>query len=248
MKRFQDKVVVVTGGASGIGAGVADAFAREGAHVAVLDIKLSEGESTAGRIRRYQCDVAGESAVEATFDRVTSECGSVDVVVHCAALLGLSGPFHELTLDVWNRYIETNLTGAFLVARAAASRMVASGTRGRLILLGSVNSFASERFAAPYVASKGGIRMLTRAAAIDLARYGITVNMIAPGPIATPATQERFDAPDLRQTFERVLPAGFPGKPADIAAAALFLASPDSGFVTGTDLVVDGGLLAQILN
>ena len=169
--------------------------------------------------------MAYESAVEAAFERVTAERGSVDVVVHCAALLGLSGPFHELTLDVWKRYIDTNLTGAFLVARAAACRMVASRTRGRLILIGSVNSFASERLAAPYVASK-----------------------IAPGPIATPATQERFDAPDLRQTIERVLPASSPGKPADIAAAALFLASPDSGFVTGTDLVVDGGLLAQILN
>ena len=248
MPRFQDKVVVVTGGASGIGAGVADAFAKEGARVAVLDIKLPGGEAAADGIRRYRCDVADEREVEATFNRVTAECGSVDVVVHCAALLGLSGLFHELTLDVWKRYIDTNLTGAFLVARAAASRMVASETRGRLILLGSVNSFASERLAAPYVASKGGIRMLTRSAAIDLARFGITVNMIAPGPIATPATQERFDEPDLRKTIERVVPAGSPGSPADIAAAALYLASPDSGFVTGTDLVVDGGLLAQILN
>ena len=248
MLKFQDTVVVVTGGAGGIGASVADAFVQEGAHVAVLDIGVPDAEPPAGRIRRYRCDVADEGAVEAAFDRVAAEVGTVGVLVHCAAVLGLSGPFHRLTLDAWKRYIDTNLTGAFVVARAAASRMVASGTPGRVILVGSVNSFASERFAAPYASSKGGIRMLTRSAAIDLAQYGITVNMIAPGPIATPATRERFDEPGLRQTLERVMPAGLPGKPADIAAAALFLASPDSGFVSGTDLVVDGGLLAQILN
>jgi NAD(P)-dependent dehydrogenase (short-subunit alcohol dehydrogenase family) len=248
MAKFEDKVVVVTGGASGIGAAVADGFAREGAQVAVLDIKFSAAERSFGSVRKYRCDVGDEPAVEATFDKVTADLGPVDVVVHCAAVLGLSGPFHELTLEVWKRYIDTNLTGAFLVARAAASRMVASGTRGRLILVGSVNSFASERFAAPYASSKGGIRMLTRSASIDLARYGITVNMIAPGPIATPSTQDRFNAPEIRQTLERVVPVGIPGKPTDIAAAALFLASPDSSFVTGTDLVVDGGMLAQILN
>ena len=248
MSKFQDKVVVVTGGASGIGAAVANAFASEGAHVAVLDIKTPQDEQSFGMIRRYHCDVGDEAAVEAAFDKVTADYGAVEILVHCAAVLGLSGPFHELTLEVWKRYIDVNLTGAFLASRAAASRMVASGTRGRVILVGSVNSFASERFAAPYASSKGGIRMLTRSASIDLARYGITVNMIAPGPIATPATQERFDTPEVRQTIERVVPAGNPGKPADIAAAALFLASPDSSFVTGTDLVVDGGMLAQILS
>lgn len=248
MPKFEDKVVVVTGGASGIGAAVADAFVQEGAQVAVLDIKEPSAEPSSSRIRRYQCDVADEGAVEAAFDRVTAALGTVDVLVHCAAVLGVSGPFHQVMLDAWKRYIDINLTGAFLAARAAASRMVTSGTPGRVILIGSVNSFASERFAAPYASSKGGIRMLTRSAAIDLARYEITVNMIAPGPIATPATQAQFEKPGLRQTLERVMPAGLPGKPTGVAAAALFLASPDSRFISGTDLVVDGGMLAQILN
>ncbi|MDX8465686.1 SDR family NAD(P)-dependent oxidoreductase [Mesorhizobium sp. VK23B] len=247
MHKFKDKVVVVTGGASGIGAATVDAFWLEGARVAALDIK-ERAEKAPDGVRSYPCDVADETSVEATFDRVVSEIGNIDVVVHSAAVLGGSGPFHQLNLDTWNRYINTNLSGSFLVSRAAASRMVAQGTKGRIILVGSVNSVASERGAAPYASSKGGIRMLTRSAAVDLAPYGITVNMILPGPITTPATRKNFEQLETRRIFERVLPGGLPGLPTDIAAAALFLASPESRFVTGTDLLVDGGMFAQILN
>lgn len=247
MPRFKDRVIVVTGGASGIGAAAVDAFWREGARVAALDIRERPDQVPDG-VRSYHCNVADEASVEATFDRVAMDIGEIDVVVHSAAVLGGSGPFHQLSLDTWNRYIDINLTGSFLVSRAAASRMVAKATKGRIILIGSVNSVASERGAAPYASSKGGMRMLTRSAAVDLGPYGITVNMILPGPITTPATRENFEQPETRRTFERVLPGGLPGSPADIAAAALFLASPESRFVTGTDLVVDGGMLAQILN
>lgn len=248
MKKFQNKVVVVTGGVSGIGAAIADAFLSEGAVVAALDIKAPGSVSSTDRFCYYRCDVADEASVETAFDQVSADCGPIDVLVNCAAVLGVSAPFHELLLETWKRYIDTNLTGSFLAARAAASRMVANGTRGRIILIGSINSFASERFAAPYASSKGGIRVLTRSAATDLAKYGITVNMIAPGPIVTPATRDRFDVPEMNQLFERIMPAGLPGTPSDVAAAALFLASPESGFVNGTDLVVDGGMFAQIMN
>ena len=162
MQRFAGKVVVVTGGASGIGAGVAAAFAREGAVVAVLDIRAGAADQDGADRRFCQCDVSDENSVETTFDQVAAECGAVDIL--CAALLGVSAPFHELTLNAWSRYVDTNLTGSFLASRAAASRMVANGTAGRLILIGSVNSFASERSAAPYASSKGGVRMLTRSA------------------------------------------------------------------------------------
>lgn len=246
MRRFEGKVVIVTGGASGIGAATVDAFKAEGAKVAVLDIR--QPPTARADVYDCRCDVSNEQSVEASFEEVGRILGDVDVVVHAAAVLGGSGPFHQLTLEAWKRYIDVNLTGSFLVARAAAARMVAKGAEGRIILVGSVNSVASERGAAPYASSKGGMRMLTRSAAVDLAAYGITVNMILPGPILTPATASNFEQPETRSLFERVLPAGKPGSPSDIAAAALFLASPESRFVTGTDLVVDGGMFAQILN
>ena len=248
MTDFSGQVAVVTGGASGIGAAVAAAFVAEGASVAVLDLDKPGEVAPHGRLVHHRCDVSDEAAVEATFDRVRQLWSRIDVVVHAAAVLGGSGPFAELTLDQWRRYIDVNLTGSFLVARAAATRMIADGVRGRIVLIGSVNSFAAERGAAPYVASKGGVRLLTRAAAVDLAQHGITVNMIAPGPILTPATRAAFETEATRSSLERALPAGRPGSPGDVAAAALFLASPGSGFITGTDLVVDGGMFAQILN
>lgn len=246
--RFIGKVVVVTGGASGIGAAVVDAFRQEGAEVAILDVAPADVDQGRTSALGIHCDVSDEEAVDAAFDQIMARWNRVDVVIHSAALLGGSGPFEDLSLERWRRHIDVNLTGSFLVCRAAAQRMIARKIEGRIILVGSVNSYAAERHAAPYVASKGGVRLLTKAAAVDLARHGITVNMIAPGPILTPATAENFDSPATREIFAHVLPGGEPGRPADVAAVALFLGSPESRFVTGTDILVDGGMFAQILN
>lgn len=249
MKRFDGKVVVVTGGASGIGAATVDAFLAEGARVAVLDRAFKSARQKAVDAPvDVVCDVSQEGEVEAAFDGIVNRWGAVDVVVHGAATLGASAPFHEVSLATWREYIDTNLTGSFLVSRAAANRMIAGGIEGRIILVGSVNSFAAEREAAPYAVSKGGVRLLTRAAAVDLARFGITVNMVAPGPITTPATAGNFESEATKALFSRVLPAGGPGQPQDVAAAILFLATKESRFITGTDIVVDGGMFAQILS
>ncbi|OBZ92138.1 hypothetical protein ADU59_28465 [Pararhizobium polonicum] len=249
MAKFDGKVVVITGGASGIGAASAQAFAAEGARVAILDRTLGGATRETSDTRMHEvCDVCNESAVERAFDLIMERWGAIDIVVHSAAALGGSGPFQDLTLATWKKYIDTNLTGSFLVCRAAARRMIEQGTKGRIILIGSVNSFAAERHAAPYVASKGGVRLLTKAAAVDLAPFEITVNMVAPGPVTTPATEGNFETDATRQVFARVLPGGKPGMPGDIAAAVLFLASPESRFITGTDIIADGGMSAQILN
>ncbi|UPA27765.1 SDR family NAD(P)-dependent oxidoreductase [Shinella oryzae] len=249
MKRFNGKVVVVTGGASGIGAATAEAFLSEGARVAVLDRAFDATlQRATDTLWEVACDVSQEGDVEAAFDNIMERWGAVDVVVHAAATLGASAPFHKVSLATWQKYVDTNLTGSFLVSRAAANRMIACGIEGRIILVGSVNSFAAEREAAPYAATKGGIRLLARAAAVDVARFGITVNMVAPGPITTPATAANFESDETKGIFARVLPAGGPGQPQDVAAAILFLATKESRFITGTDLVVDGGMFAQILN
>jgi NAD(P)-dependent dehydrogenase (short-subunit alcohol dehydrogenase family) len=248
MANFDKKVVVVTGGSSGIGAALVDEFLREGAHVAVLDIAAPVEDLPHQGAVYLACDVSNEASVESALERVSQDLGQIDIVVHSAAVLGVSGPFHELALETWQKYINTNLTGAFLVCRGAARRMIAAGVEGRIVLIGSVNSFAAERNAAPYASSKGGVRLLTRAAAVDLAQYGITVNMIAPGPITTAATQANFETDATKHVFARVLPGGKPGTPADVAAAVMFLASRESRFITGTDLLVDGGMFAQIMN
>lgn len=249
MAKFDGKVVVITGGASGIGAASAQAFLAEGARVAVLDRVFTGTAAEAPATKTEEiCNVCDESAVESAFDRIQQRWGRIDIVVHSAAALGGSGPFQDLTLATWQNYINTNLTGSFLVCRAGARRMIDQGVEGRIILVGSVNSFAAERNAAPYVASKGGVRLLTKAAAVDLAPFGITVNMVAPGPVRTPATAGNFETEATRNVFSRVLPGGEPGMPEDIAAAVLFLASPESRFITGTDIIADGGMSAQILN
>lgn len=246
MDKFAGKAIIVTGGAGGIGAAIAHAFAAAGARVAVLDIHVpADAEKIPGAVYCH-CDVSKEESVEQAFTTALGESGRIDVVVHAAALLGRSGPFPGLTLATWQSYIDVNLTGSFLVCRAAATRMIQHEIAGRIVLIGSVNSFAAEPEAAPYVAAKGGVRLLTRAAAVDLAGYGITVNMIAPGPITTPANRETFNTQETRDIFARALPVGKAGEPRDIAAAALFLASPESYFITGTDIVVDGGMFAQI--
>ncbi len=125
--------------------------------------------------------------------------------------------------------------------------MIASATKGSAILFGSVNSFAAEPEAAPYVASKGGVRMLTRALAVDLARHGIRVNMIAPGAIRVPRNEAIFDSPSVARMLSASIPAGGSGSPGDIVAAAIFLAEDQNVCMTGAEIVLDGGLLSRIL-
>ena len=231
--RLAGRTALVTGAAGGIGAAIATLFGSEGAHVTGLDLAGTD----------IDCDVADREAVDAALGGL----GGLDVLVHAAALLGGTGGFLDVAMADWRRTLSVNLDGAFHVCQAAARIMAASGRGGAIVTIGSVNSLAAEPGAAQYVASKAGVLGLTRAMAVDLAAYGIRVNMIAPGPIEVPRNAALFAAPPLQDAFRRLVPQRRAGTAGAVAQAALFLAEPTSDFVTGSVVTVDGGLLAQIL-
>ena len=156
-----------------------------------------------------------------------------------------SGPFEEVQMADWQRYINVNLTGSFLVCREASRLMIKAGTGGSIVTIGSVNSFMCQPCAAPYVASKGGLWMMTRAMSVDLARHNIRANMIAPGMIDTPANRAATDAVSDDQVNQLVA-MGRAGLPEECAGVAAMLASDDSSYMTGSHIVVDGGVTQML--
>jgi NAD(P)-dependent dehydrogenase (short-subunit alcohol dehydrogenase family) len=166
--------------------------------------------------------------------------------VNNAGAAGGNGPFLDIPLERWQHVLDVNLTGMFLCSQLAARQMVGQGIKGRIINIGSLDSFIAERQAAAYAASKGGVLMLTKAMAVDLAEYGILVNCIAPGSIRVDRNSSYYDQEPLRTALAKGIPLGHTGRPADIAAAAVFLACDDSSFITGASITVDGGFTAHL--
>lgn len=254
MGRLDGKVALVTGGGSGIGRAVCERFAQEGARVAVADWRADAAWETVGHIvaaggqaHGVTGDVAeAEAAGQMVADTVRA-FGMLDVLVASAGQ-ELVATATETTPDQWSRILGTNLTGCFLVARAAIPALQAAGG-GSIVLVASQLAFvAAERFAA-YAASKGGVLNLARALALDHARDGIRVNALCPGAVETPLLLRQFQGQDGPQgslaDLAALHPLGRLGQPAEIASAALFLASDEASFVTGSALVVDGGYLAR---
>lgn len=247
-QRFVGKVVVVTGGAAGIGAAIARRFAAEGAKVAIADLNGDRAQQTADDIGSaggtglgLSCDVGRSDQVDAVFTRVEQELGPVDVLVNNAGDVKVQQ--HFLTTDEawWNHFIRTNLTSHYLCSRRVATGMVKRGS-GSIINMSSGGATKAHRGMVAYDASKGGIEAFTRALALELAPYGVRVNALVPGLIAThpshlePAAKDRRDA---------TVPLGRGGSAEDLAGPAAFLASDDAAYVTGACLVVDGGVLVQ---
>lgn len=244
----EERVAVVTGAASGIGKAVAMRFAQDGFAIGALDRDAMGVEEVAATIRAgggmaVACplDVREEVHVEEAFAQIASELGPPYALVHSAGVL-VSSPALELAVEVWREVVDINLTGTFLCDRAAARMMVDAGMAGRIVNIASVHSEAPGRGLAAYDASKGGVWMLTRSLALELASHRVTVNAVGPGMIVHTGLGGGTDQAYLDRTVPAI-PLGRAGEPEDIAGMASFLCSPDAAYVTGAMFFADGGML-----
>lgn len=248
--RLDGKNGLVTGASSGIGQGIAVALAAAGASVGINYRSNMEGaEETARRVREagqralvMEADVGDPEQVATMFRRFDAEMGPIDILVANAGHGSSSKPLHETSWDQWDRVLRSNLHGAFLCGREAARRMLATGNGGRIVNISSVHEEAcSVPEDGPYCVAKGGVRNLTRAMALELAPYGITVNDVAPGMILTPMNQRALEDANYRADAEAQIPVRRAGTPADIAAMVIFLCSDHASYCTGGTYLVDGG-------
>ncbi|MFZ5916483.1 MAG: SDR family NAD(P)-dependent oxidoreductase [Chloroflexota bacterium] len=247
--RLADRVAIVTGAARGIGRGIALRYAEEGAVVVIADILDDMGRETAEMIRQaggqalaIEMDVSQRSEVESTVAQVMATFGRVDILVNDAGITGRM-PLLQMTEDDWDRMIDVNLKGPFLCSQAVVREMIGAGRKGKIVNIASIESEAACPDQAHYAASKGGLLMLTRALAYDLAPFGINVNAIGPG--TTDSGRGHFDDPAVRARYETRIPWARVAVPRDIANAAVFLASDEAEYITGTILYVDGGCLIK---
>jgi NAD(P)-dependent dehydrogenase (short-subunit alcohol dehydrogenase family) len=250
--RLEGKTAIITGGAKGIGGAIATAFSREGASLVIPDIdgaalrkKRDEILAMGGEALPLELDISRAENVVRLMTDTMERFGRLDILVN-NAVWAHYGPFLEITPEKWRKTLDAALTAYFLCAHAAALQMRAQG-RGKIIHIASIAGQVGITRSAPYSAAKGAIIALTRVMAIELAPFNIQVNTINPGFIMTELARSVLTEED-RRTRESVIPAGRYGSPEDVTGAGLFLASDESDYVTGTSIVVDGGVsCARIL-
>ena len=256
MKRVEGKTAVVTGGALGIGRAACLQLAREGAKVAVTDIADEEGQKVVdtisgfGGIAKYwRVDTSDEDSVSSAFSNIAREFGSINILVNNAGIAGVNKPTHEITKEEWEKVIGVNVSGVFYCTKHVIPFMKKSGG-GSIINMSSIYGMVGAADLPPYHASKGAVRLMSKNDALLYAKDNIRVNSIHPGFIWTPLVEKLAkDSPEGVKAFREQLdshhPIGHVGEPDDIAYGVLYLASDESKFITGAELVIDGGYTAQ---
>lgn len=252
MGRVEGLTAVVTGGAKGIGEAACVLLAREGARVAVTDLDEEEGVKTVDAIRKeggeasfWNLDVSAEENVQAVFREVAERYGSLDVLVNNAGISGADKPTHELSEEEWEKVMAVNVKGVFLCTKHAVPHMRKAGG-GSIVNLSSIYGLVSAPDVPAYHASKGAVRLMAKTDALLYAQDGIRVNSVHPAFIWTPmvegfARQKGMEPEAFREQLESLHPIGHVGEPDDIAWGIVYLASKESKFVTGSELVIDGG-------
>lgn len=243
--RFKDKVVIVTGGASGIGEASVRAFAREGAKVVIADF-ADHGQALADELGAdkalfIKTDVTDSTAVQAMIAQTIAKFGRLDVMFANAGIAA-DAPIDELDENAWQRTIDINLSGVYLCDKYAIQQFLKQGG-GVIVNCGSIHSHVGKRGVTAYAAAKGGVKLLTQTLAIDYGSKNIRVNAVCPGYIDTPLLSHIPD--EAKQKLIALHPMGRLGRAEEVANAVLFLASDEASFVTGSSLLVDGGYTAQ---
>ena len=250
--QLENKVTIVTGATSGIGRAIALAFGAAGASVTVnfrsspeaADEVVGRLEAAGGKGFAVHADITKADEVGAMVARTVEEFGPLDVMVNNAGM-ETKMPFLETPPEVWEEVLAVNLTGPWLGCQAAARQMAGQNGGGRIVNISSVHEELPMPTNAPYCAAKGGVRMLTRTIAVELAPHGVTVNNIAPGAVETPMDAEIKEDPEQYRSLLSEIPLGRMGKPEEVAALAVYLASDAAAYVTGSTFVVDGGMMRR---
>jgi glucose 1-dehydrogenase len=256
-KKLKGQIAIVTGASSGIGAGCARELAYAGATVIVnypvpgakemAQTVVDEIAANGGSAITYKCDVSKEEEVKQMFADVIGQFGTVDILINNAGLQK-DAPFTEMTLDQWNYVLAVNLTGQFLCAREAIKEFLRRGVNGKsksagkIVCMSSVHEVIPWAGHANYAASKGGIMLMMKSIAQEFAPHKIRINSIAPGAVKTPINEDAWDTKQDREKLLELIPYKRIGVPEDIAKAAVWLASDDAEYITGTTLFVDGGM------